>query len=173
MQCKAQHIVVGFREYEIRSTNKLMQNLKKTIRTFKPDIAIVQGKDYHPDHCAVHGIALTALEFASHGKREGWFTPRIFEMEATGLFSYPDIIVDVSEEHAMKKKIFLCHTSQVNGKDFGEYYLDILECKGRLRGAQIGVKYGEAYCVCVQKIIGDVYPVGRGITSPAQLLHNP
>ncbi|RMF56234.1 hypothetical protein D6745_00040 [Candidatus Woesearchaeota archaeon] len=153
----ARGVVLGIPEFEIKQAQKLHKNLIETIRDFKPDIAVLQANDYHPDHKAVFQISLNALEFASHGKN-GWLTKKILELETSAMITYPDIILDVTEEHSIKFRALEAHKTQVEGKSFGNYYFDYIEHKGRLRGSMIGAKYGEAYKLHTQTIKGNFYP---------------
>ena len=156
----AKGIILGMTEFEIRRTQKIHNNLVKTIRLFEPDIAVLQSNDYHPDHKVVFQISFDTLEFASHGKN-GWLTHKIFELETSALITYPDMIFDITKEHTIKLKALAAHKTQVKGKSFGNYYFDYVEHKGRLRGAQIGVKYGEAYKLHTLLIKGNFYPKSR------------
>ncbi len=158
----AEMLNLQFPELAIPYDNKLRLKLMKLIREFQPEIVILQANDYHPDHQQVNKILLETLEFAAHSDK-GWVVKHIIEMETSGLLTYPDVIFDVSDEFENKVKAFECHNSQVKEKSFGHFYLEFLEAKGRLRGVQIGSKYGEAYKLHRQKVQGNFYPFSLGI----------
>lgn len=159
----AEVINLGFEEHKINSSLELIQNLREIILKLRPDIAILQANDYHPDHRAVFTICMDALEFISHGKEgRGFMVKKILEMETSGLIQYPDLIVDITNELKIKIKAFRAHKSQIKGKSFGNYYLEYMNKKAQLRGCQIGVKYGEAYREHNLQIKGNFYPASRG-----------
>ncbi|HEC96529.1 MAG TPA: hypothetical protein ENI59_02510 [Euryarchaeota archaeon] len=158
------HIVLGLKERSISMSTKLLLKLKKIILGFKPDIAVIQRNDYHPDHQEVFKIGLDTIEFASHGSRNNaWLIRKVLEMESTNLFPYPDIIYDVTKEHPLKLKAFKAHKSQIQNKPFGRQYLVMTQLKARFRGAQIGKEFGEAYKIHNMSIKGNFYPESRGL----------
>ncbi len=159
----AEFTTLGFNQLEITPSHALRKKLKNLIVSFKPDIVVIQSKDYHPDHQIIHDFALHVMEFASHGdENTAWLTPVILELEASALIDYPDVIYDITNEQEARKEVMKVHQSQVKRKSFGKYYLDIVEQKARLRGAQIGTEYGEAYRLHHLSIKGNFYPTSRG-----------
>lgn len=167
----AELLVLDFKGLDIKYSKSLRTKLKKIIVRYKPDIAIIQANDYHPDHRSVHQIAFDTLTFVSHGdEKYSWFTPIILEAEATGLITYPDVIVNIDAEQEVRRKAFSAHQSQVQSKSFGDAYIRTLEEKAKLRGAQIGCVYGEAYKRHLIPIKGDFYYKNRGIQSVVDLV---
>jgi N-acetylglucosamine malate deacetylase 1 len=165
----AKAIHLGYDNYKIPYSKEIRNKLSNTIRKFKPDIAVVQSNDYHLDHKRVHKISLDILEFASHEKN-GWLPKKIFEMEATGLFQYPDIILDITKEFPKKIAAFNSHQTQVSGKSFGNTYLEMTKAKANLRGVQIGQKYGEGFKIHHLSIKGNFYNKSRGIKNIKEIL---
>jgi LmbE family N-acetylglucosaminyl deacetylase len=162
-------IHLNLKEYELLNNQKTILNLKKIILNFKPDIVVLQSKDYHIDHKSVFDLALFSLKIASHG-HNGWLTKKILEMETSYLIRYPDVIVDITEEQDIKLKAFKAHNSQIKEKSFGNYYLNMMNAKAKLRGVQIGAEFGEAYLEHKFPIIGDFYKESRGIKNLKHLI---
>lgn len=162
----AELLFLGFEEYNIKNDISLINKMRKIFVEFKPNIAVLQANDYHPDHIVVNKISLELIEFVSHGTADkAYLIPKILEMEASGLIPYPDIIIDITKEQSIRKKVFNMHKSQVKNKSFGDYYIKFLEQKAKLRGVQIGTLYGEAYKEHKLSIKGNFYPVSRGVDS--------
>lgn len=138
---------------------KVWWKLIEIIREFKPDTVICHSDiDYHPDHKKVNEIAQNVVEFARHSPQPRWEVKDFLMWESSNLFSYPEVIIEINDDViGKKKKLWDIHNSQTVDERRKRYYLDFLEARARIRGTQIGKKYGEAYMRIPMPIHGDFY----------------
>ncbi|MBU2497163.1 MAG: PIG-L family deacetylase [Nanoarchaeota archaeon] len=150
-------INLGLEDGSLHLSAEKSQELINKIKEFKPSVVICQSDiDYHPDHKKVNAIAQDVVEFARHNK--ACEIKEFMKWESTNLFSYPDYILEISDEIIeKKKKLWEIHASQIANEKDKNYYLNFLEARARLRGIQIGKKYGEAYMRIPLPIHGDFY----------------
>lgn len=155
---KIKGINLGLEDGMIIVTKKIKENLVEIIRKFKPDIVICQSdEDYHPDHKKVFSVAKEVVEFARR-KTDGWKVKEFMKWESVNLFTNPEIIMGFDETvMKKKKKLWQIHKSQIKSKKAKTFYLNFLEYRSRLRGTQIGKKYGEAYKRIPLPVHGDFY----------------
>ena len=147
----------GLHDLDIYDEKDARDKLVKIIRDSRPDFIITHGQDdYMPDHTAVAKLVFDASFSAScpHYLPElGEATPvcPIYLMNnASGINFIPTHYVDITEEMALKQKMFACHESQIvwmcdhDGIDFA----DMVRTCSRYRGYQCGAAYAEGFRQC-------------------------
>ena len=121
----------------VKYNKKVHFKLIKTIRSIRPDIAIIHHrKDYILDHVEANRIAIEALRGASYkyalhlGK---WFkVPCVFEFEGVCDIE-PDILIDVTDFYNLKDKILGLYTCQMKE---GEWEFQLFKSVPLHRGAR-------------------------------------
>jgi LmbE family N-acetylglucosaminyl deacetylase len=123
-------------------------------RYAKPDVIITHSiDDYHVDHrntaqlvndaaplACVHNIVRNLKQLDKQ--------PLIYTMDnLAGIGFVPQEFVDIGDTLEIKKKMFLCHKSQVEwmAKATGFDFLDVIETVAKFRGYNAGVEYAEAF----------------------------
>ena len=120
--------------------------LARIIRQYKPDIVLAPSQtiNQHPDHKIVSDLSRVASRLARYGGLKPLQALPIHKIKS--LYFYPssaewdkrpDIIIDVSAEHAKWEKAMSLHSSQMKTKN----YLNLVNSKAAYLGASVGVKY--------------------------------
>ena len=120
-------------------------------RDYKVHSALVTH--YHPDHCAASALSAAASWFAaSKGRKTASAAleqaPALWWMDTLDMIGFePHFYVDVSDHVDLKRRMLLCHRSQLARSDDAAFMpLDALmmrQCEAR--GAQSGVRASEAF----------------------------
>ena len=136
------------------SDDKTRDRVIDLVRQARPDVVItLSRRDYSSDHVTTSRLVCDATFLASAPLIKTDFPhidklPPIYFCDTVfGLNSDADIYVDVSETFAAKLRMLRCHKSQLKWlKDHtkSDVVKDV-ECVGRFRGIQCGVRYAEAF----------------------------
>ena len=123
-------------------------------RKFNPTLVLAHAaEDYHPDHRAASLIAEAASWFcASRGHRTRspaiQTPPALWWMDTVNMSGFnPGFYVDISQFVGLKKKMLVCHQSQLargNDTDFSPVE-EMMRLQYRARGMQAGVEAAEAF----------------------------
>jgi LmbE family N-acetylglucosaminyl deacetylase len=138
-----------FKEVSINVTPGLIRRVSDIIVERKPSAVITHLPfDYHREHRATHELVKEAVEWAGHTTiyEDSWVVERLLLMEVNTLIPNPHIVVDVSDAWPKKKAAIEEYTTQLAKFQWG-YYQEFMEKKARLRGAQGGCDYAEAFLV--------------------------
>jgi LmbE family N-acetylglucosaminyl deacetylase len=132
------------------------QETIRLIRYYRPDLILTHSKDTHKDHNAIKGIVPGAAYQAAEeimekqlGKR--WHTPNVWLFEIITGFDEYSFCVDITDTFDQKMTAMKAQVSQQR-TDFLSSLMQRITGRALMRGADIGVKYGEAF----KKI--DTYP---------------
>jgi len=147
---------------EVTWENKL--KIIAEIRAYKPRIVFApHGIDRHPDHenasqlvrASVYLAGLKKVETAA----EAFRPVKVVFCQSRFEFA-PSFIVDITDAHPQKMNAIRAYASQFHRPDQPEStpasgetliarpeFLELIEARDRRYGAQIGVKYGEAFLV--------------------------
>jgi N-acetylglucosamine malate deacetylase 1 len=146
MGCEVEFL--GLEDGNIRDTDKIVENLRSSMDSFRPDTIITHWyDDMHPDHEAAFLLVRRSLVrgFLGLSKDEVRGFPRIFccdtynSLGLHGPFN-PDRFVDIS--HIWEKKIaaISAHGSQPLG-----FYLDMIDRQCLSHGKVAGTKRAEGF----------------------------
>lgn len=148
----------GLHDLDIYDNKETRDKVVKIIREVRPDFIITHcPNDYMPDHTAVSKLVFDASFSAScpHYLPELGeavdVTPIYYMNNLSGVDFVPTYYVDISEEMELKRKMFLCHESQVvwlkehDNVDKAEE----LEVFARFYGAQCGASHAEVFRECL------------------------
>ena len=152
-------INLGLEDGMLTITGAIRKKLIDMIKEFKPDVVMCHSdEDYHPDHKKVNAIARDVVEFSRQNAKPEWELKEFMIWDSTNLFTNPHFTLGFEEDVMdKKKKLWDIHSSQTSNDRDKKYYLNFLEYKSRLRGAQIREKYGESYKKIPLVINGDFY----------------
>ncbi len=137
----------GQLDWNIKVGNGTYRMVIEEIRSFRPDIVFTHlGSDYH-DHINVNQVVNEGwfhapLECAME-KEPVWKPVPLYEFEVIAPMVKPQLVVDVTDTFKYKLQAMECYGSQtgiVGGA------AQMLEGRALMRGQQIGVRYGEAFC---------------------------
>ena len=135
---------------EVRHTVEARHRLAAAIREFRPHVMFIPYyPDAHPDHIAVHRIAIDARFDAKLSKSgipgEPHHPKRLIQYFCTHLRTHivPTFCVDVSDTFDQKVKACQAYESQGLGKDgnLGDYVRDI----HAYFGGRVGCAYAEPF----------------------------
>ena len=135
---------------EVEHTLVARHRLAAVVRQFRPHVLFVPYyPDAHPDHIAVHRIAVDARFDAKLTKSgiagEPWHPKRVIQYYCTHLRTHivPTFCVDVSDAFETKVQACQAYESQGLGKDgnLGDYVRDI----AAYFGGRIGCAYAEPF----------------------------
>src|SRR3989344_4156615 len=139
---------LGGKDGFLKTSDKIVGELLKTIRTAKPDVVVLLNpNDYHKDHQIAYKIGFEATELASRNSYSEYGkaidTPLILISDGLNLLPHPDIIVDTSEVYEEKlAALRTCYESQ-----FSDDLIQFTHGVSMTRGARIKTKFGEAFNV--------------------------
>jgi LmbE family N-acetylglucosaminyl deacetylase len=126
----------------------------KLIRRARPDLIIAPPPDdYHPDHVSASQLVFDASFLATlpNFESEEDVFPRVvplFYMESASAIGFvPTEYVDISPVIDQKRRMLLCHQSQVRWmKEYRQVdLLADMETISRFRGLQCGVAFAEGF----------------------------
>ncbi len=139
------HKFLNGKDFNLFRDKNLILQLIKEIRDFKPDIVItLPPYDYHNDHRLTFSITEEAVRFARTG-----FRPDLGEKHRVSLFIYADslhllkrpvLYFDITNYFNKKIEAWQMFASQKDDK-----ITRLLEGTALRRGAEINVKYAEAF----------------------------
>jgi len=138
-----------FKEESIEATPELIRKVSDVIVERKPAAVITHLPfDYHREHRVTHELVKEAMEWAGHTTiyEDAWVVERLLLMEVNTLIPSPHVVIDVSETWSKKKAAIEEYSTQLAKFQWG-YYQEFMEKKARLRGAQGGCEYAEAFIV--------------------------
>jgi N,N'-diacetylchitobiose non-reducing end deacetylase len=137
---------------DLKNTKKLLHQVMRVIRSVKPDLVLIHSpNDKHRDHRCLSNVTKEGIWKScedvlpklgdKHRVKEVWY------YEVIDPFSYPDIIVDITDFLPYKLKAMKAHNSQfdVLGADS---MFDFIKGTAMVRGYLNDCKYGEAFNVC-------------------------
>jgi len=140
----------------VTNDRQTYQETIRLIRYYKPDLILTHSKDTHKDHNAIKGIVPGAAYQAAEeimekelGKR--WHTPNVWLFEIIRGFGEYSFCVDITNTFEKKVEAMKAQVSQQR-TDFLSGLIQRITGRAVIRGADIGVKYAEAF----KKI--DTYP---------------
>ncbi len=136
----------------------------KMIRKYQPEILITNAvRDRHPDHARASELVVEAyfksglikVETALDQKAQIRWKPKALYHFIQDRYLRPDFIVDVTDSWEEKLNAVKAYRSQFYDPENEEpntfissqYFLEVLEARGREFGHAIGTKYGEGFTV--------------------------
>jgi len=149
-------------QVEVTWENKL--KIIAEIRAYKPRIVFApHGIDRHPDHENASQLVRASVYLAGLKKvetvEEAFRPVKVVFCQSRFEFA-PSFIVDITDAHPQKMNAIRAYASQFHRPDQPEStpasgetligrpeFLELIEARDRRYGAQIGVKYGEAFLV--------------------------
>jgi bacillithiol biosynthesis deacetylase BshB1 len=149
-------------QVEVTWENKL--KIIAEIRAYKPRIIFApHGIDRHPDHENASQLVRASVYLAGLKKvetvEEAFRPVKVVFCQSRFEFA-PSFIVDITDAHPQKMNAIRAYASQFHRPDQPEStpasgetligrpeFLELIEARDRRYGAQIGVKYGEAFLV--------------------------
>ena len=124
------------------------------IRQAKPDVIFTHSpNDYMPDHVITSQLifdasfSATVPLYKTNNPAHENITPIFYMDTVAGVDFQPTEYVDISDHIETKKKMFLCHQSQLQWiEDHHQAEpTDMLETVAKFRGVQCGATYAEAF----------------------------
>ena len=143
-------------------------NMVDVFREAKPDVVLTHSeKDYHVDHRNTSQLVFEAAPLACVHKIERELPeldkqPLIYHFDTLGGVGFmPYEYVDISSVIEMKKKMYNCHTSQVDWmrEATGFDIDDVIETVAKMRGYAAGVQSAEGFIRVDAWYRGTVYRV--------------
>lgn len=148
--------------FEVNRSNQL--EVIKMIRKYQPEILITNAiSDRHPDHARASDLVVEAsfksglvkVETVLDGTVQDPWRPNVLYHFIQDRYIRPDFIVDVSDYWEDKMRAIRAYQSQFYSTNSQEpatfissqYFLEVLEVRGREFGHAIGTKYGEGFTV--------------------------
>jgi len=119
----------------------------KIIRKYKPDVIFTHYKeDKHRDHRAVWEITDEARWKAAENVLADfgtpWYTPELYYYEVIELFTYPSLLIDITDTLERKVEAMKTQSSQF---PVLPGVIEYIEGLGKVRGYLRGTKYAEAF----------------------------
>ena len=159
---------LGLPDAHLEFTLEYRHAVADAIRRHRPDVVLAPWyEDAHPDH-AVAGRLVQAAFFEARLKKlagpEGpWFARLLYYYPCRN-YRHPDLVVDVTDVWALKKKAMYAHRSQVGSRSVraagsSDVFTNV-EFRDRHYGALIGRPFGE----------GLLASAPLPVTDPRQLL---
>ncbi|MBP3633852.1 MAG: PIG-L family deacetylase [Oscillospiraceae bacterium] len=132
------------------------------VRHCRPHIILTHNPhDYNPDHMLtskiINDIQVMLPIAKIETKEKPWeIMPAVYYFEpAKGMGFIPTDYVDISDHFETKRKMLLCHQSQVQwmadnyaGFSAEDTFIEDMKITAAYRGMQCGVKYAEAFIRC-------------------------
>jgi len=155
-----QRIILDLGDSKIENSYENRIKIIEVIRKVRCDLLVIPYHyDRHPDHIKANQIIKDSSFYSGLVKIRTRFykpfRPKLILYYLNFSMVQSDIIIDISKEFNQKMKAIKAFKYQfyqpnirkkksfISSKDF----LESLEVKARYWGSQIGVKYGEAYCI--------------------------
>lgn len=149
----------GFHDLDIYADNREARDkVAEIIREIRPDFIITHyPDDYMPDHTATSKLvfdasfAATIPHYPSKFKEPIGVVPIYYMEPMSGINFVPTEYVDITDELAVKEKMFACHESQVKwlmDHDNVDFF-DKIKTFAKYRGFQCGATYAEAFSCCM------------------------
>ena len=131
----------------IVNTKETYQECVKLIRRFKPDVIFTHYyKDKHRDHRNVSEITEEARWKATENVLadlgEPWYTQYMFFYEILELFTFPSVVMDITD--TFDKKLSAMKTQESQLKVLPGI-IDYLEGLAKVRGYMCGTRFAEAF----------------------------
>ena len=161
---RADYLCLEFRDLSILHDNESRRRVTEAIRRVRPEVVITAPPvDYMSDHEMTSRLVRDACFNAPipNYRTQQWepaapieriphlyYVDPIEGIDYFGQLIEPEFIVDVSEVFELKRQMLACHDSQRSWlrKQHGiDEYLAGMERWSARRGADIGVRYGEAF----------------------------
>jgi len=140
----------------------------KAIRTYRPDVVFTHYWNEYRTHKAVASITEEAFWQAgwtcSLDLGQPWKASALYHFEVIQLMPQNSIVVDISDTYADKVAAMKAYASQCDAVVSDA--LQQIEGRALTRGAQVGVKYGEALLLntTVPGLVADVNQLRRQVT---------
>ncbi len=164
---------LGLRDGHIENDQASRDKLIEVIRRHRPRLVVAPIPiDHHPDHSRA-GLLVKEARFLAGCAKIG---PELPPWRPGRVLFYPSremveatLVVDVSDVYEGKMAAIKAHVSQLHDPDSKELptsiasadFLDAIQARDRSNGAQVGVRYGEAYTVDGPLAVNDPLPVVR------------
>ena len=125
---------------------ELIEAIENVVEDFKPEIVVIPYRNsYAQDHRAVAEASVSALRpMPGHIHYQPKISLEIEEATRWPVASNPNFYVDISDVMEEKISLYKCHTTQLVEDPHPRSFENLRRLAG-LRGAEIGVKYAEAY----------------------------
>ena len=125
---------------------ELIEVIENVVQDFKPTIVVIPYQNsYSQDHKAIAAASISALRSMPNNLH---YQPKmILELEEATRWpidSNPNFYVDISDVMEEKINLYKCHKTQFVEDPHPRSYENLRRLAG-LRGAEIDVKYAEAY----------------------------
>lgn len=155
---------LGFSDTRLEDSREHQKKIIQKVRSYRPHICLVGAPDdRHPDHGYGTQLVLDALFYSGltkiettdeNGKKQKrWRPSHILHYMQDRPFE-PDIVFDISDTFATKKKAILAFETQFNVTDPGnepetyissQEFFEGIEARARHYGHLIGARYGEPF----------------------------
>ncbi|HON72676.1 MAG TPA: PIG-L family deacetylase [bacterium] len=131
----------------ITNDRETYQECVKIIRKYKPDVIFTHYKeDKHRDHRAVWEITDEARWKAAENVLADfgtpWYTQELYYYEVIELFTYPSLLIDITDTLERKVEAMKTQSSQF---PVLPGVIEYIEGLGKVRGYLRGTKYAEAF----------------------------
>jgi len=135
-----------YQDFAIPADNETYKICLKAIRAYKPDIVFTHDWREYNTHKAVASIVSDAFWQAgwtcSLELGEPWKAAALYHFEVIDLMSEVSHIVDIADTFEDKMNAMRAYASQC---DVVSGALQQIEGRALMRGAQVGLRYGEAF----------------------------
>lgn len=150
----AESLTLGLPDCEVFVDGPTQRLFVDLVRRTKPDVIITHGpNDYMPDHVAVSKLVCDAsfhatlpnykTDLPAHDK----VAPLYFMDNAVGVNFIPTEYVDITDFIEAKRRMMLCHQSQVVWlKEHDDLdVIEFIDTSAKMRGLQCGVAFAEGF----------------------------
>lgn len=142
-----ERVVLGKPTQGIVNDRETYQECVKLIRKYRPDVIFTHwNKDKHRDHRAVSEITEEAWWKAQENVLADMGTPwrarELYFYEINDLFTFPSLLIDISDTLEFKLKAM---ETQVSQMDVLPNIMRYIEALAQVRGYLRGTKYAEAF----------------------------
>jgi LmbE family N-acetylglucosaminyl deacetylase len=123
--------------------NQCLEKLTSIFAQFNPDLIFIPNSfDWHPDHKASNSYTLRSLK-EIHSKA------KIYEYEVWEALQEPDLLINITRQSELKRKLIRCYKSQIQQMDFESAIMGLNSFRAlRLTKSEIvedKVNYAEAF----------------------------
>jgi len=131
----------------VKNDRETFQDCVEIIREIRPDVIFSHSShDKHRDHKAISHLVDEARWQAGENvladRGEQWYTPKLYYYEILDPFTFPNMVVDISNSITKKKEAMKAQASQLEVLPRIMQYIDGL---GKIRGYLADSEYGEAF----------------------------